>query len=91
MIYNIIYHENITRDIAKMSLKDKKIIQKSIENKLKIDPLLFGRPLRESLSGHRRLRVGDYRIVFRIEDETVKILAIKHRSTVYEKIYSRIF
>ena len=47
----------------------------------------FGKPLRYSLKGHRRLRVSDYRIVYRIEAEknSVLIIAIKHRKDIYEE------
>ena len=50
-----------------------------------LDPIAFGKPLRYSLKGHRRLRVSDYRIVYRIESQTntVIIIAIKHRKDVY--------
>jgi mRNA interferase RelE/StbE len=48
-----------------------------------IDPVGFGKPLRYSLKGHRRLRVGDYRIVYRIENNNVLIVAIKHRKDIY--------
>ena len=36
---------------------------------------------------HRRLRVGDYRIVYRVEDEVcvVTVVRIGHRSSVYER------
>ncbi|MES2504791.1 MAG: type II toxin-antitoxin system RelE/ParE family toxin [Myxococcota bacterium] len=46
----------------------------------------LGKPLRYSLKGHRRLRVGDYRVVYRIEpqNQTVVIIAIKHRKDIYE-------
>ena len=51
-----------------------------------IDPVGFGKPLRYSFKGHRRLRIGDYRVVYRIEQENmlVIIIAIKHRKDVYE-------
>ena len=50
------------------------------------DPVAFGKPLRYSFKGHRRLRVSDYRIVYRIDSnsKTVIIVAIKHRKDVYE-------
>ena len=51
-----------------------------------IDPIGFGKPLRYSLKGHKRLRVSDYRVVYRIDPQTktVFIVAIKHRKDVYE-------
>jgi mRNA interferase RelE/StbE len=49
-----------------------------------IDPVSFGKPLRYSLKGYRRLRVSDYRIVYRIEGATVVVIAIKHQKDAYE-------
>ncbi|GAA5252034.1 type II toxin-antitoxin system RelE family toxin [Candidatus Rickettsia kedanie] len=51
------------------------------------DPIAFGKPLRYSLKGHRILRVSDYRIIYRIEQETstVIIIAIKHRKAIYQE------
>ncbi len=85
--YKILYQENVVhKDIPKLSSSIKIIIKKAIEERLMTDPVIFGKPLRYSLKGHRRLRVGDYRIVFRIENEThtVVIIAIKHRKNIYE-------
>ena len=42
-------------------------------------PELYSEPLRRTLKTYRKLRVGDYRIVLKIEDRVVTILAICHR------------
>ena len=49
------------------------------------NPRQFGKPLSGNLSGLWRYRVGDFRIVCRIEDGslTVLILRVAHRSRVY--------
>ncbi len=62
-------------------------IRKAIEERLTFDPVGFGKPLRYSLKGHRRLRVGDYRVVYKIElaKNTVVVTAIKHRKDIYEE------
>jgi mRNA interferase RelE/StbE len=62
-------------------------IGKAIKDRLEVDPVSFGKPLRYSLKGHRRLRVGDYRIVYRIneEEEIVTIVAVDHRKDIYEQ------
>lgn len=62
------------------------MIKKAIEERLTLDPVGFGKPLRYSLKGHRRLRVSDYRIIHRINvsTHTVIIIAIKHRKEIYE-------
>ena len=51
------------------------------------DPLRFGLPLRRSLKGYMKLRVGDYRIIYSIDRRTVSVQVIKvgHRKDVYKK------
>ena len=36
-------------------------------------------------AGRYRLRVGQYRVIFRVENDTAMVVAIKHRKDVYEK------
>jgi mRNA interferase RelE/StbE len=50
------------------------------------DPREFGKPLRKNLAGLWRYRVGNYRLICRIEDERVVVLVLKvgHRREVYE-------
>jgi mRNA-degrading endonuclease RelE of RelBE toxin-antitoxin system len=76
----------VEKDIPLLPKSAKEMIKKAIEERLVIDPIGFGKPLRYSLKGHRRLRVGDCRIVYRIEPtQNVIIIAIKHCKDVYEK------
>lgn len=77
----------IKEDIHTLHKNIKITIKKAIEERLMVDPVGFGKPLRYSLKGHRRLRVGDCRIVYRIDLEkyVVIIIAIKHRKDVYEE------
>ena len=85
--YQIRYlEEAVNKDIPNLPSSAKTLIQRAIEERLTVDPIGFGKPLRYSLKGHRRLRVSDYRIVYRIEAKTntVLIVAIKHRKDVYE-------
>jgi mRNA interferase RelE/StbE len=64
----------------------KKKIHRAILERLTTKPDLYGKPLRRSLKGYRKLRVGDYRVIFRIEKNIVKIFIIQHRSRVYDQI-----
>jgi mRNA interferase RelE/StbE len=85
--YQVLYQEEVVRKhIPALSSSAKMLIKRVIEERLMIDPITFGKPLRYSLKGHRRLRIGDYRIVYRIEGakNTVVIVAIKHRKDAYE-------
>ena len=86
-LYLIQYLDTVTsNDIPSLPKRMKSSIKRAIEERLMVDPVGFGKPLRYSLKGHRRLRVGDYRVVYRIEDErdTVLIVTIKHRKKVYD-------
>lgn len=88
-IYQIDYLEEVVRhDIPNLPKTIKLIIKRAIEERLAADPISFGKPLRFSLKGHRRLRVGDYRIVYRISNSLhkVTIIAIKHRKEIYESL-----
>ncbi len=86
MNYTILYSTLLNqKDVEHFSKKDLRTIKKSIEEKLTTHPEVFGKPLRFSFKGHRTLRVGDYRIIFRIDGSRVKILVIAHRSIVYER------
>lgn len=87
IVYQIRYLEEVTNEhIPALPPSAKKLIKRAIEERLTVDPIRFGKPLRYSLKGHRRLRVSDYRIVYRIEPttKTVFIIAIKHRKDVYD-------
>lgn len=65
----------------------REIIRKAIEKKLTIDPVSFGKPLRYTLKGYRRLRVGGYRVIYKIDDDKiiVIIIDIDHRKDIYEE------
>ena len=89
--FDIVYHPDVAKkDIPKLSHFDKNKIKKAIGEKLTVCPELFGKPLRRSLKGYRKLRVGDYRIIYRIEGKEVKIFYIGHRSIVYQKANKRL-
>ncbi len=85
MAYSIVYHAEIAKDISGLPKNIKSRIKKSIEHRLLIDPIKYGQPLRRSLQGYRKLRVGDYRIVYKIKQNIIIILKIGHRKEVYDK------
>lgn len=88
--FTIHYHDKVIKeDIPDLSLVWKKKIKKAIEDKLVSHPEIFGKPLRQSLKGYRKLRVGNYRIIFRIETKKVKIFVIQNRSVVYQTMKHR--
>jgi mRNA interferase RelE/StbE len=90
-MFKIFYHYLVVKnDIPKLSTIWKNKIRQAIELKLTTDPEVYGKPLRRSLKNYRKLRVGDYRVIFRIEHDLVKILIIKHRSEIYSLAEKRL-
>ncbi|MBI5212156.1 MAG: type II toxin-antitoxin system RelE/ParE family toxin [Nitrospirae bacterium] len=67
----------------------KKRIKAAIESRLATAPHQYGEPLRKTLKGYWKLRVGDYRAAFKIVDNEVWIFGIIHRKQIYEKIGKR--
>ena len=76
----------VEKDIPALSTSAKRLIKRAIEERLTVDPIAFGKPLRYGLYGQRRLRVSDYRVIYRInhQEKSVTIDVIAHRSKVYE-------
>jgi len=89
-MYTIQYDARVARDVASLSNTTHRQIRTAIEVKLTTSPEIFGKPLRHSLLGFRSLRVGDYRVVFRIEKNTVTVLFIGHRSVGYKRVEQRV-
>ena len=89
----IIYHPKVkTDDIPRLGNDIALRIKNAIEQRLMVDPLRFGFFLHGSLHGYRKLRVGDWRVVYRIVGDELRIIAIGHRrdNIVYKKALSRI-
>jgi len=89
MIYSLLYHPKIEDDIKKIDNKIKEIIKRAIEQRLIIDPVKYGSPLRRGLKGYRKMRVGDYRVIYCIIDDEIRIVVIGHRRDVYLKANKR--
>lgn len=90
-MFEVTYHHLVVaEDIPKLSSTENNRIRRAIEEKLTTKPEMFGKPLRRSLKGYHKLRVGDYRVICRIEKLKVKIFAIQHRSVVYATMVKRI-
>ena len=87
-IFQIEYLDTvIDEDIPALPKTIRDRIKRAIETRLSLDPIGLGKPLRYSFKGHRRLRVGDYRILYRVDNDIkmVTVVLIKHRKHVYEE------
>lgn len=76
----------VAQDIPGLPKVIRDRIKRAIETRLSMDPIGLGKPLRYSFKGHRRIRVGDYRIIYRVDNDSkiVTIILIKHRKHVYD-------
>ena len=91
MPFELRYHPDVKAiDIPRIDAKLKTRIKHAIETRLATEPQQYGAPLRKTLHGYWKLRVGDYRVVFKIVGTEVWILGIIHRKKVYEAIEKRI-
>ncbi|MDY0331767.1 MAG: type II toxin-antitoxin system RelE/ParE family toxin [Thiomonas sp.] len=88
--FSVIYHPDVKgRDIPKINGDVRVRIKKAIETRLMVAPQEYGEPLRKTLKGYWKLRVGDFRIVFKIDGDEILILGICHRKGVYPLMESR--
>ena len=86
MTYRIEYLKSVVDDdIPKLTKAVRKRVKTAIEEKLATHPIEFGKPLRYSMKGARRLRVGAWRVIYRIEPpDVVLVVKIGHRQEIYE-------
>ncbi|MCX5803602.1 MAG: type II toxin-antitoxin system RelE/ParE family toxin [Proteobacteria bacterium] len=85
MGYKLRYHPSVkSEDLPKLDRAIAARIRKAIETRLLAAPQEYGEPLRRTLKGYWKLRVGDYRVVFRVKGKEIFVLGIIHRKEAYE-------
>ena len=84
MAFDIAYKKSVGKDLAGLGKAEARRILDKIEKELpaRADsyPVLKGQ-----FAGLRKLRVGDYRVIFAILGAQVLVLRIGHRREVYER------
>ena len=82
MNYKIAFKKSVSRDLKKLIKNDAERIVDKIEQDLpeKADtfPLLSGK-----FAGLRKFRIGDYRVIYTIIENTALVLRISHRQDAY--------
>jgi len=78
-----------TRKSAKQLKSLPYSIQKRIVEKMRFyasqnNPLEFAEHLTDYREGEYRFRIGDYRVIFDVKDDSVYVLKIDRRDKVYE-------
>ena len=87
MIWQVKFSETAKRQLNKLGKRTQRDILKYLKKRVETDkdPQRYGDPLRRSLSGLWKYRVGDYRLICEIQQEeiVVLILAVGHRRKIY--------
>jgi mRNA interferase RelE/StbE len=80
--YRIAFKKSVSRDLKKIGPDQAERILKRIEKDLPQKADTFA-SLTGSFAGLRKFRVGDYRVIFTIVEDTALILRISHRRESY--------
>lgn len=91
MSFKVYLHPDvISRDMTGINRDMQERILNAIDQRLATSPERYGHRLRHSLKGYWKLRVGDYRLVFRISGDEVWIMGIGNRKEIYSQIGPRL-
>jgi len=82
LAYKISFKASVHKDLKKIDKTKAAHILDKIETDLSESPDSYPQ-LSGKFSGLRKYRVGNYRIIFSIIEDTVLILRISHRKDVY--------
>jgi mRNA interferase RelE/StbE len=80
--YKIAFKKSVSRDLKKIDKDQPERILTKIEEDLPEKADRFP-PLTGNFAGLRRFRVGDYRVIYTIIEDTALILRISHRRESY--------
>ena len=84
MTYRITYKNSVSRDLKKLEKREAKRILDQIEQPLSRHPESFPE-LKSKFAGLRRMRLGDYRVIFAILEDEILILRIGYRKEVFKR------
>ena len=86
-IWSLSFHKSFEKKFSRLSHADQKRILEFLEYRVfkHEDPKKLAKSLSGNLSGYWRFRVGDYRIIADIQEDTCIIIAIDvgHRREIY--------
>ena len=82
-MYEIILTHRAIKDLEQVDRQEKQKIASKLQQYAH-DPKRYARRLINSRLGNYRFRIGDYRIIFDIEDQQLIILRIGLRKDIYK-------
>jgi mRNA interferase RelE/StbE len=84
--YFLKYHKAVKNDKKRINISSRKRIKEVIKSRLTKAPNKCGEPLKGPFKKFLKLRIGDYRIIYRVEGLKITILAIGHRKNIYSML-----
>jgi mRNA interferase RelE/StbE len=88
MTWSLAYSKGARKFLQKLDVNTSRIIVAWMEKNINgcENPRMFGQALTGGLKGLWRYRIGDFRVITRIEDDRVLVFVIEigHRSTIYK-------
>jgi len=82
LAFNLQYKKSVAKDLARIGKTEARQLLDKIEKELSSRPDRYP-VLQGPLAGLRRMRMGDYRVIYAILDNDVLILRIGNRRQVY--------
>ena len=76
MKWEIIYHKDVDEDLKSVGPAAARRIIKTIDKKLACEPEKFGAPLSHNLRDFRKLRIGDFRVVYQVLHKKVIVFVL---------------
>jgi len=84
LAYSITYKKSVEKDLSRLGKPEARRILDKIEKELGARADNYP-SLKGEFTGLRKLRVGDYRIIFAVLEQEILILRIGHRRDIYKK------
>jgi mRNA interferase RelE/StbE len=86
--WTVEFDDRARRELRKLDAATQQTIFRYLRERItgSEDPKQFGKPLRKNLAGLWRYRVGDYRLICRLEENRLVVFVVRvgHRREVYE-------
>jgi len=76
MIWEIVYHKDVDGDLERVGPSAARRIIFTINEKLTKAPEKFGAPLSNNLKNFRKLRIGDFRVVYQVFNKKVIVFVL---------------
>ena len=83
MAYSIRYKKSVEKDLARLGKTEARQVLDKIEKELSSRPDRYP-TLQGPFAGLRKMRMGDYRIIYVLFDKEVVILRVGNRREIYK-------